>query len=77
MNKKELDLKREAAEKIDPELKALIEKYGHEAAFYTWNKIIERQRQIHRAEEEARAAQAKLEALRKTLENDESEGDKG
>lgn len=67
MQKTEVEIKRELAEKIGPELKALIKKYGFEFVNYTWQKVIEKQRQIAKAEVEVRAAQEKVEYLKRSL----------
>lgn len=59
--------KRELSEKIAPEIKNLIKKYGYEAVAYTWGKTVTKQREINKAEQESKEAQAKVVALKRAL----------
>lgn len=68
MKKTEVQIKREMSEKIAPEIKALIKKYGYEHVAYTWTKTVEKQRQLNKALSEAKTAQKKANTIKRQIE---------
>lgn len=63
----ELEQKRQKAQKVLPELRKLLDKYGFENVNYVWQKVIKAERELSVAKAKAEKAAREAEKIEKRL----------
>lgn len=66
----ELEVKRQKAQKVLPDLKKLIKTHTFEVVNYAWQKVIEAERKLAKAEAKVKVAQAEADKLKQQLEGE-------